>query len=165
MKQRGALDDGNSPMSRREIRALRREFAKLDRLGVGQHETLDHVPEQVSPSSVTGASTGRASKRGTGTPAQSGGSSMSVGEALGRLRWSVVFLGLVGVLMTIATVAPAGWNRTESVPASPNPSTAPAAPLDPANPYTSTDSPPSRFGAPSETPTPSEFTFRGPFGP
>ena len=30
MKQRGALDDGNSPMSRREIRALRREFAKLE---------------------------------------------------------------------------------------------------------------------------------------
>lgn len=162
MKQRGALDDGNSPMSRREIRALRREFAKLDRLGVRQHETLDHVPEQVSPAST--ASPSRASTRAAGTPVQSAGSSLSVGEVLGLLRWSVVLLALVGVLMTIATVAPNGWNRTDSVPA-PNPTTAPAVPLDPANPSGWTDSPSSRFGAPSLTPTPPDFTFRGPFGP
>jgi hypothetical protein len=165
MEQRRALDDGFSSMSRREIRALRREFAKLDRLGGHDHETLGHVPEQRSSSSwaVTAGRAPAAScsdaEPGTGT---SPASVMSLGDALARIRWSVVLLLLVGVLMTVATVAPKGWHRTDPAPAPANPSTAP---LDPTAPGAQVDDTPGRFGTPSQAPTTPEFTFRGPFGP
>jgi hypothetical protein len=165
MEQRRALDDGFSSMSRREIRALRREFAKLDRLGGHDYETLGHVPEQRAPSSQA-ATAGQAhaasrsdAEAGTDTSAAS---VASLGDALARIRWSVVLLLLVGVLMTVATVAPKGWHGTDPAPAPANPSTAP---LDPTEPGAQVDATPGRFGTPSQAPTTPEFTFRGPFGP
>jgi hypothetical protein len=168
MEQRGALDDGFSSMSRREIRALRREFAKLDRLGGHDHETLGHLPEQRSPSVASAPGCRACAVPSSGAVAgtdASTASALSLGDALARLRWSVVLLLLVGVLMTVATVAPTGWSGTDSVPRPVNPSTAPAAPLDPTEPGAQVDAPSPRFGTPSEAPTTPEFTFRGPFGP